>query len=68
MLNSNEPFDVRACLCESRTQTSPLELDPGCLKLHRLIEIKCAASRPRDLEAVAELQTIAAEMNGRAEI
>ena len=39
-----------------------------CLKLRRLIEVKRAASRPRNLAAVAELEAIAAELNGRPEI
>ncbi len=34
-----------------------------CLDLQRLIEVKRAAGRPRDLEAVAELEALLEEMN-----
>jgi hypothetical protein len=34
-----------------------------CLGLERLIEVKRAAGRPKDLEAIAELQTILEERN-----
>jgi hypothetical protein len=38
-----------------------------CLDLQRLIEVKRAAGRPRDLEAVAELEAILEEMNKKPE-
>ncbi len=34
-----------------------------CLGLHRLIEVKRAAGRPKDLEAIAELEIIRDEMS-----
>jgi predicted nucleotidyltransferase len=36
-----------------------------CLSLKRLIEVKRAAGRPRDLEAVAELEALLEEREGR---
>ncbi len=36
-----------------------------CLGLERLIQVKRAAGRPRDLEAVAELEAILEEKSGR---
>ncbi|HSB73493.1 MAG TPA: hypothetical protein VLT62_29560 [Candidatus Methylomirabilis sp.] len=36
-----------------------------CLGLERLIQVKRAADRPRDLEAVAELETILEEQESR---
>lgn len=38
------------------------QLEFPCLTLRRLIEVKRAAGRPRDLEAVAELEVILEEM------
>ena len=37
------------------------DIDCRCLNLDRLIEVKRAAGRPKDLEAVAELETIREE-------
>jgi hypothetical protein len=37
-----------------------------CLGLRRLIEVKRAAGRPRDLEVIAELQALLDESEGRA--
>ena len=37
-----------------------------CLELRRLIEVKRAAGRPRDLEAVAELEALLEEEPGDA--
>ena len=38
-----------------------------CLGLEKLIEVKRAAGRPRDLEAIAELEAIRDEASGRSE-
>jgi hypothetical protein len=38
-----------------------------CLGLERLIQVKRAAGRPRDLEAVAELEAILEERTGEAD-
>jgi hypothetical protein len=37
------------------------DIECRCLSLERLIAVKRAAGRPRDLEAVAELEAIAEE-------
>ena len=38
-----------------------------CLTLQKLIEVKRAAGRPKDLEAIAELEALRAERDGRRE-
>lgn len=41
------------------TETFPLfGLDVRCLSLRRLIEVKRAAGRPKDFEAIAELELL----------
>ncbi len=39
--------------------------DVRCLGLRKLIEVKRAAGRPRDLEVIAELEALAEEADGR---
>lgn len=41
-------------------------VDCRCLSLDRLIAVKRAAGRPKDLDAIAELEAIAEERKGRA--
>ena len=40
------------------------EVDCLCLSLTQLIRSKCAAGRPKDLEALAELEALADEAEG----
>ena len=46
-------------------QVSLFGLECRCLSLPRLIEVKRAAGRPKDLEAIAELEAILDERNKR---
>ncbi|MEM8946938.1 MAG: hypothetical protein AAGD11_17315 [Planctomycetota bacterium] len=49
----------------SHTQVMTIfDVDCTCLDLKTLIRVKRAAGRPKDLEAIAELETIAAERAG----
>ena len=41
------------------------DIDCRCLSLPRLIQVKRAAGRPKDLEAIAELESLDEERNRR---
>ena len=51
-------------LLPSTSLIRPFDVECRCLNLDRLIEVKRAAGRPKDLEALAELEAIREERSG----
>lgn len=52
-------------LLPSTSVINAFDVQCRCLNLDRLIEVKRAAGRPKDLEALAELEAIQEERSGR---
>ena len=52
-------------LLPSTSVINAFDVQCRCLNLDRLIEVKRAAGRPEDLEALAELEAIQEERSGR---